>query len=327
MFFGKKPGFTLVELLVVMSIIGVLVAALITPVTNALETARTAKCKANLKNLAQAATSYAVATERMPWAGSYEWYAAPNVNGRYVTTYYECPGWVGWTGSGKWSSETAQRGRMATAKFCGTDQNDEKPYLSITNGSLWTYVGKDLSTYICEKHRKAAQRVGLKKVLRSYVMNGYFGYPNAGSGQLPYWSWNAKNGADDSGDHWIAFDSVSSRGSAADLLLFAELPAYRPGHVSGIDSSEYAADGVLETPIRTTDNVAVSPTYHRRMATEVIGFNHLVGKRYVAHVVFADGHVDALIEPKGAKDADLKELTKQLCNGDELDQDLRTKMR
>ena len=127
-------------------------------------------------------------------------------------------------------------------------------------------------------------------------------------------------------DRWIRLDSVTSRGSAGNLLLFAELPAYKGNHTAAIDSSEYAADGVLEVDIRKSDDPD-SKVYFQKMADEKIGFNHKIGKRYVAHVVFVDGHVDALVEPTGALDADLKTLTQELCNGDEIDQKLRAKMR
>jgi len=305
--FSRKTGFTLVELLVVMSIIGIIAAALISQVTRGSEMARASKCKANLKNLAQAAMSYAVDTKRMPNAGSHEFMNVAMSNGRYKKMYFLEQGWVAWTGSSRWPNETVQGGSMTTAKFFG-----ETAYSSITNGTLWPYIGKNISSYVCDKHKGLAQRAGLTKVQRSYVLNGYFGYDYMGR-STPL-------------DCWIGLDSVTARGSAANLLLFAELLAYKGNHATGIDTSEYAADGVLETDIRTSDDPD-STTYRGKTADERIGFNHMVGKRYVAHVVFVDGHVDALLEPKGASDSDIKKLTYELCNGDELDQDLRSKLR
>jgi prepilin-type processing-associated H-X9-DG protein len=51
-----------------------------------------------------------------------------------------------------------------------------------------------------------------------------------------------------------------------------------------------------------------------------------VGKRYVAHVVFADGHVDALLEPSKKTSSDEIKLTRRLCMGDEIDQDILDQM-
>jgi prepilin-type N-terminal cleavage/methylation domain-containing protein/prepilin-type processing-associated H-X9-DG protein len=319
----RKNGFTLVELLVVISIIGILAAALTSQVTKVRESAQAMKCKANLRNLAQAALTYAgdshgsgsgrhQPSESMPWAGSYEAAWATIANGRYVMTYHECPGWVGWTGAGRWTSRDMQTSGQQKACFFG-DQSlelDRDPaYLSITNGVLWTYVGKDLAVYACDVHRLVAkQAAGKNRVLRSYVMNGYFGFDHRVS-PTPR---NMPDG------RTIRLDSLSARGSAGNLLLFAELPAFRgSSHARSVATDQYSADGVLETVIRG----------YATTKTEVLGFNHRVAKRYVAHVAFADGHVDVLIEPQGASDNDLKELAKVLCNGDEIDQTLRDKMR
>lgn len=306
MLFRKKNGFTLIELLVVMSILGILAAALTAQFSNVRKNAQAMKCKANLHNLAQAALSYAVDRERLPCAGSYELrWPVLDKNGRFVPTYHERPGWVGWTGSGRWTNPSMQSGQMKKACYFG-----ETAYQSITNGTLWTYVGKDLAAYACDSHKAVAKRAGLKKVQRSYVMNGYFGFDHKVSptpANMPV-------------DRWIALDSLSSRGNAGNLLLFAELPAFKTSaHVEDVAKSEFtaASDSVLETNIR-----GYSCTQN-----EIVGFNHRVAKRYVAHVAFADGHVDVLSEPSGASDADLKELAKQLCNGDEVSQVLREKMR
>ena len=47
-----------------------------------------------------------------------------------------------------------------------------------------------------------------------------------------------------------------------------------------------------------------------------MGFNHRDGRDWVAHVIFADGHVEKLRRPKkGMSNEDMRELTKWLCEG------------
>ena len=306
MFLKKTNGFTLVELLVVISILAILAAALTTQVTKARSMGQAMRCKANLHNLAQAALNYAVDHEQLPFAGSYErsW-PVMDGSGKYVVMYHESKGWVAWTGQGRWPSRDMQNGQMKKACYYG-----DTAYLSITNGVLWGYTGKDLGAYTCDVHTRVAKRAGLRKVLRSYVMNGYFGFdhkPSPKPTSMP-------------AEREIHLDSVSAKGNAGNLLLFAELPAFKGStHAENVSTDEYKAgtDGVLETDI----------SGYACTQTETLGFNHQVAKRYVAHTAFADGHVDVLIEPRGATDTDLKEVAKQLCNGDELSQTLRDKMR
>ena len=306
MLFRKRNGFTLIELLVVISIIAVLAAALTTQVTKARSMGQSIRCKANLRALAQASLSFAVDNERLPYAGSYEYMWAATDGGRYKVKFFERKGWVSWTGGGPWSSDAPARGKQSC--FFG-----DNSFQSITNGVLWSYVGKNLATYTCDVHKRVALRAGLLKVNRSYVMNGYFGFNHIGN----YTKENMPAYRE------IRLDALTAvNKSAGNMLLFAELPAYKgTAHVESInsatsDSVSGPSDGVLE----------VDFAGYKCRQTEVLGFNHQVAKRYVAHVAFADGHVDVLVEPKGTSDNDLKELAKELCNGDEVSQTLRDKM-
>ena len=48
---------------------------------------------------------------------------------------------------------------------------------------------------------------------------------------------------------------------------------------------------------------------------ESIGFNHKHSNRLVAHVSFADGHVEKLVAPSTFDSSKAEELTKWLCTG------------
>lgn len=278
MIFNRK-GFTLIELLVVISIIGVLAAALVVSMPKVSERARDMKCKANLKNIAQATLTYSVQHEVFPHAHPGEHRQPGTWNGQPRIIHYETKAWVNWTGNGRWPNISSQRAQMTMPKLTGN-----LAYDAITNGVIWSFVGKDASTYCCPAFRKAAKKQGLTDLWRSYVMNYHF-----------HW-----HRADSSGFHRYEDFTWNKDGiprSAETVLMYAELPLER------IDESENGGDGKLD------------PDNH----DEHIGFNHRVGKRKISHVVYADGHVGVLLEPSGGSKNDLKDLTSQLCWGKEID--------
>jgi len=298
---NRQHGFTLVELLVVIGIIGLLAAALITNMVSGLESGRALKCKANLKNLAQAVSSYAVSQSgddddaSIPPAGSFEYTRVDHETLEFW--YFSSSAWVMWVPSGgiwPYRSNKSERGNMTPSIFYDkTTGSNSKAFTSITNGVLWAYVGKDASLYICETHKKVVERDLKARVYRSYVMNRYFGFDDQNN---PASYRRAVN-----------MGSINESGTASIRVLFAELPGQEGQTKKSFSIEE--SDSVLN-PERN----------------EYLGFNHKVGNKWIAHVAFADGHVDGVVQPDGASTTDLKDLTTQLCNGTEIEATLRAKM-
>lgn len=320
--FAGNRGFTLVELLVVIAIIGILASVTTVSFTRATESARAARCKSKLRNLAQAAFAYASESSdhSLPRAGSFDYTGIHKDGKRYVTVYRERRGWVTWTGRANGHnfnrSSAGQGASPATAfsKSKGYSRTDPA-YMSISNGTLWAYMGGDIDAYCCSTFKKAAEAKGFH-ALRSYVMNPYFGCDRG----------NAQSAAP---DRRVSLGDTGKHGDPGRLLLFAEMPCYKAGgqHTTeniSIDDSTHGADSVIQSRIK--DAAKEKDWYWNTATTEHIGFNHRVGRRNAAHVVFADGHVDVLAEPSRANVSDLRELTEAFCNGLEVDAQLEKRM-
>jgi len=274
-----KKGFTLVELLVVIGIIGLLAAVTISQFGGATETAKLTQCKANLRNLAIAVQNTAQSNDdgAYPAAGSHKYAHFENGKVRYPERH----GWVSW---GK-APDANSKGGGAQITFSVSD--DEQRRWAITNGAIWTAVGGAVSSYQCPVHAKSFYKANKRNPAWSYVMNQAFGYDSKyGSGPLPSWSGRTFEG--------------TTNGER--LLLFAE--------IQGVDDEETGLRANTEGSGTEGDGVL------QYSKNEVIGFNHMTSRGISGHVAFADGHVETLAYPHGG--LSLTELTKALCEGHEL---------
>ena len=284
-----KKGFTLVEMLIVIAIIGILAAVLLSQFGGATEQARAIKCETNLRNLAVAA---ATPQKR----GDYEFYVMAGSSqyargGEDLKQHvWEHKGWISWL-----SRNTHFGGEdpsaISSASFV-TENIDDAEW-ALANGVVWPYVGRNRDVYVCPTAKKVLAEQGFKRVHWTYAMNCDFGADSSGgkaevtSGLL-------------SGIHLDQLERADRK------LMFAEIPvvSFDSIHVEKPSKSRnsFACDGVLQH-----DGFAGE--------REMIGFNHTFGREHVAMVAFADGHVERFSAPRRATRAEVEKLTSALCRG------------
>ena len=289
-----KKGFTLVEMLVVIGIIGILLAALIPILVNT-DAARSIQCKANLKNLANA-----VSSKLAEQTGEHKWFplagSVENMDIEGLTNprevYSEYSGWISWNSRGAYKNKPNSHRSGAGWFISSYNQDRDTREYCITNGSLWHYMGGSRSSYLCPSHNKK-----MSAKLRpnwSYVMNGYFGYDRSeGSDAVASYPGRTQEG-------------IGSK--AHRILLFAEL-----------QWEEWISDNKPNPSASSGFENDCTLQYSEEEGGEIIGFNHKSGNDLVAHIAFADGHVDQIVMPskKPFSSSELRKLTKFLCEGRE----------
>lgn len=162
----EKKGFTLVELLVVLAIIGILTSLVAPRISKAIERSKEEKCRTNLKQLHTAVISYANDhSGYLPLASSYEYY--DSVNQRYVGK----KGWISWLPSddnSKTLAEMWQGAKGQTSQASKLDHifgSNPRAYAAIENGTIFSYMGESFQHYACPKQKGA---------IFTYAMNVFF---------------------------------------------------------------------------------------------------------------------------------------------------------
>ena len=293
-----KKAFTLIELLIVVGIIAVLMGTLVAAIAGGTEAARATRCLTNLKNLANACNSYAMATQVYPLAGSLELRALDRdsgLSGEVKLKFSEAPGWLSWDSRGAYEGKTTSHVASGGWFTSAYNQTFEVRQHALTNGALWRYVSENADVYMCPVHRRSMR---LQKPLWSYVMNERFGYDNSQGAQAKLYN-----------PH-IGYGRLSRPDR---VLLFAELQF--------LDNDKVEVSTDAGSGIRNDCTLQYNHN-------EVIGFIHPNGKRGLfAHVAFADGHVEKLAIPAGPGDgkwtvaigrSELEDLTEWLCKGEDV---------
>jgi len=260
--YDKRCGFTLIEMLVVVILIGILSAGVLYAVSRARESGYASKCRANLRNLAQGVHNLAVESNgELPFAIGYEVYD------RRTETWSERRGWVNWVPK---AGATAPRPVWPNAKNA-KDQNREMqqpPWFGpngmrgIREGTLWSDGAftplnmMDISSYCCPRFKRR-DVCGRKDAVRSYAMNRMVSDGNVRG-------------------------MVASR-----RMLFAEIPPLSKDNPADQNGGDQRLDAAGPNGEGSTSDQPPYPSPY-----ESIGFNHRVAGVRCGHVVFVSGHVE-----------------------------------
>ena len=299
-----KKGFSLVELIVVVGIIGILSGVLLVSFGGGTASARAARCLSNMKNLANAAQTYGMETTHFPLAGNCVYMRVLESSGRRVEKEYrEISGWI--SADSREMFPTASYSQPPVVSLYSDDR--EAVQYAFTNGALWKYVSQARETYLCPEHARMGKtgKTGGLRPNWSYLMNAYFGFDKDGRAYASATAGRRQFGNVDRADKRLLFSEVPFKG----------YNSWQPeGTAPSTDN-----DAILQYGAQGVDEGGVADRMKGGGSTsEEIGVNHLNGREATAHVAFADGHVEKLRVPMNGKRPDTSsfaELTTWLCCG------------
>lgn len=324
----KKPpkGFTLIELLVVIAIISIVATCVSRVAHSAIRQAKAAKCMSNMKNLHTAVVAYVADNGHYPYATSWEYYHKKAQMGVLVEKYYERVGWVAWAlpsgdarGDYKPWGENNESNTSHAGEFIYPGCADERMTHAISEGSLFKYVGRDMSTYVCPSHKKTTPKSKNEKaqdIYLSYSMNSFFRWDNS----------TTRIVSDSGPERWVGKWDATRGVDASRMVLFIELdeegetPDASDDKRVGINGKNFERAHVddkydIRIPHFYPDDCCWDWTDDYRdwpnECHEIGRFNHSKGGRY-CHVIYLDGHVGSVRE--GASNEETETIFDDLHN-------------
>ena len=297
---ARMAGFTLIEVMIVIGIIGILAAVLLGQFGGATESARGAECLTHMRNLANSVQNYAMAHDWYPGAGDVEYIAMSGSDIRYRVHKGFISRYANPDPYSRKGGASSHQSLKTVSTYC---EDPEQARFCVTNGAIWMYGAKKMDEYVCPSHKRFINSEGMTGPAWSYVMNPYFGY-------------DYSNGSETTGgpNPYVRYSECKRPDKR---LLFAEL---QWEDYTDIDAHESIKSDPLSIndAVLQCDSDDKSDIIKWTDKKEAIGFNHKVGQKYVAHVCFADGHTERLTLPGSGSAVELIELTKWLCQADDI---------
>lgn len=301
----SKRGFTLIEMLIVVGIIAILMGILLVSSSSSIEKARTAKCAANMKNLAAACFNYMMSDPGGNFPPASDMLGLKRDAKTKKVGYSKGKGAAWLSSADRGTSYPLSSPNYPPSMSFAADEEDT--LYAVTNGCLWSAIGGNREVLVCPSFAEACRNKGVLHPGWSYQMNAFFGCPESKN-----WFFTASPPR----------KQMSTIPRPDLVLLFAEIPGYintrGSGNVQGGGGSA-GGDGMAPLPpenltggngTEECDGCLKTNTYGKRQ--ESMGFNHRRGKDIIGHVVFTDGHVEGIAAPKNGQ---FYELTEWLCRG------------